>query len=244
MINKNKNHSICLNLKSISLLLFHYVFPHQHGNIRISDCIIEVTKIIIKHLGKSPLIDPSAYIAPNAVICGDVVVGRNARIMFGATIIAEGGSIEIGDDCIVLENAVLRSTVRYSLKIGSHVLIGPHAHLVGCIIEDNVFIATGASIFHGARLCRNSQVRINGVVHIKTTLSESTTVPIGWIAVGSPAQILPPEKHDQISAELKPLNFSKMVYGAERNMAGQADMPEITKMMADMLKFHKEDQII
>ena len=58
--------------------------------------------MIIKHLGKSPVTHESAYIAPNAVICGDVKIGKNTRIMFGATIIAEGGSIEIGDNCVVL----------------------------------------------------------------------------------------------------------------------------------------------
>jgi carbonic anhydrase/acetyltransferase-like protein (isoleucine patch superfamily) len=64
--------------------------------------------VIIAHLGKTPRIAASAYVAPNAVVCGDVTVGENCRIMFGAQVIAEGGSITIGDECIVMENAVLR----------------------------------------------------------------------------------------------------------------------------------------
>ena len=200
--------------------------------------------MIIKHLGKEPLIDESAYIAPNATVCGEVKIGKNARIMFGVSIIAEGGFIEIGDNSIVLENAVLRSTVYHSLKIGSSVLIGPNAHLVGCTVEDDVFIATGASVLHGAKLSKGSEVRINGVVHIKTTLPENEIVPIGWVAVGIPAKILPPDEHDQIWTIQKPLNFPKVVYGVDRKPDGQTIMPEITEMMANALKSHKEDRVI
>lgn len=200
--------------------------------------------MIVKHLGKKPVIDNSAYIAPNATICGDVKIGKNTRIMFGVTVIAEGGSIEIGDNCVVLENAVLRSTVNHSLQIGSNVLIGPNAHVVGCTVENNVFIATSASIFHGARLCEGSEVRINGVVHIKTVLPKDETVPIGWIAVGNPAKILPAEKHEEIWSVQKPLNFPKYVYGVDRNLTGQTMMPEIMEMMTKALKLHQDDEII
>ena len=202
--------------------------------------------MLINHLGKSPTIDATAYIAPNATICGDVKIGKNARIMFGATIIAEGGTIEIGDNCVVLENAVLRSTIKHSLKIGNEVLIGPNTHVVGCIIEDNVFIATGASIFHGAKLCKGSEVRINGVVHIKTILPENEFVPIGWVAVGNPAEILPPERHDAIWVIQKTLNFSEYVYGVEGKNGQEKNMAmcEIMKMMNDDLKTHTDDKII
>lgn len=200
--------------------------------------------MIISHLGKSPIIDGSAYVAPTAAVCGEVKIGKNARIMFGASVIAEGGSIEIGDNCVVLENAVLRSTVNHRLKIGVNVLVGPHAHLVGCTVEDNVFIATGASVFHGARLCAGSEVRINGVVHIKTILPENETVPIGWVAVGNPAEIMPPGRHEDIWAVQKPLNFPKHVYGVDRKPEGQTNMPEILQMMVEVLKTHKEDEIL
>ncbi|GBF35242.1 carbonic anhydrase/acetyltransferase isoleucine patch superfamily-like protein [Desulfocucumis palustris] len=200
--------------------------------------------MIIKHLEKSPRIDESAYIAPNAAVCGEVKIGKNTKIMFGAAIIAEGGCIEIGDDCIVLENAVLRSTINHSLKISNNVLVGPNAHLVGCTVEDNVFIATGASIFHGAKLCKGSEVRINGVVHIKTILPENKTVPIGWVAVGNPLEILPPDRHNEIWAIQKPLNFPKFVYGVDRKPDGQTIMPEITKMMVKALKAHEKDELV
>jgi len=52
--------------------------------------------MIIEHNGKIPRIDPSAYVAPTATVCGDVVIGGDSRILFGTSIITEGGKIEIG----------------------------------------------------------------------------------------------------------------------------------------------------
>ena len=196
--------------------------------------------MILTHLGRSPRIDPTAYVAPNAVICGDVSIGPDCRILFGAQIIAEGGSIEIGRECIVMENAVLRANARHSLVIGNNCLIGPNAHVVGCRIEDEVFIATGAAIFHATRLGKGSEIRVNAVVHLKTHLPAGATVPIGWVAVGDPARILPPDQHERIWAIQQPLNFPLTVYGFERE---EADMVKITRRLAANLASHREDEV-
>ena len=200
--------------------------------------------MIIKHSGFVPDIEKSAFVAPTAAVCGKVRIGNNSRIMHGASVISEGGTIEIGENCIVLENAVLRSTGKHNLKIGNNVLIGPNAHVAGCTVEDNVFVATGASIFHGSRLCKNSEVRINGVVHVKSVLPENATVPIGWVAVGDPVKILPPDKHEEIWAIQKQMNFPLFVYGVERKESGESIMPEITEMMSIALEKHMNDEVI
>src|SRR5262245_14111969 len=196
--------------------------------------------MLITHGGKAPTVDPTAYVAPNAVVCGDVTVGADCRILFGAQVIAEGGSITIGRECIVLENAVLRSTVRHSLSIGDNCVVGPNAHVVGCSVADEVFIATGASIFHAARVGKGAEVRVNGVVHLRTVVPPGATVPIGWVAVGDPAQILPPDQHDKIWAIQQPLDFPLTVYGLERD---NADMVKITRRMADALASHHNDSV-
>jgi carbonic anhydrase/acetyltransferase-like protein (isoleucine patch superfamily) len=199
--------------------------------------------MIIEHLGNIPHIHPSAYVAPTATICGAVLIGAHARIMFGATIIAEGGTIELGEYCIVMENAVIRSTAKHSTVIGAHCLIGPNAHVVGCVVEESVFIATGAAIFHGAQLGARSEVRVNGVVHLRTVVPPDTTVPIGWVAVGDPAQLFPADQHDQIWTIQEPLNFPQTVYGVERAPAGQTMMPEVTRRVAAALASHQGDII-
>jgi carbonic anhydrase/acetyltransferase-like protein (isoleucine patch superfamily) len=197
--------------------------------------------MIFSHQGATPVVHPTAWIAPTATLCGEVVVGPHARIMHGSCVIAEGGRIEIGTQVIVLENATIRSTVQHSTRIGDYCLIGPHAHLVGCTLEAEVFIATGAAVFHEATLGRGSEVRIHGVVHLRTRLAPGATVPIGWVAVGDPAAILPPEQHEQIWALQKPLDFPLTAYGIERSAA---TMVKITETMSARLGLHRDDRLV
>jgi carbonic anhydrase/acetyltransferase-like protein (isoleucine patch superfamily) len=194
--------------------------------------------MIMTHLGKAPQIHPSAYVAPNALVCGDVAIGPDCRIMSGAQLVAEGGSIAIGAECIVMANAVLRAGARHPLSIGRNCLIGPNSHVVGCRIEDEVFVATGAAIFHAAELGKGSEVRVNAVVHLRTRLPAGTTVPIGWVAVGDPAAILPPDQHERIWAIQRPLDFPQTVYGFTRE---EADMVKITRRLAATLAAHRDD---
>ena len=197
--------------------------------------------MIVTHLGKTPRVDPTATVAPNAVLCGDVTVGARARILHGAQVVAEGGSIAVGAESIVMENAVLRATPRQDLRIGDNCLIGPHAQLVGCTLADQVFIATGAAIFHEAQIGEGAEIRVNGVVHLKTRLAPGAMVPIGWVAVGDPAEILPPDQHERIWAIQKPLNFPLTAYGIDR---AEADMVKITRRLADALAAHGDDAIL
>ena len=195
--------------------------------------------MLIRHDGATPRIDPTAYVAPNAVVCGNVTIGPGCRIMYGAQVIAGGGSISIGRECIVMENAVLRSSIQHPLSIGDNCLVGPNAHVVGCIVEDEVFIATGAAVFHSARLGKGSEVRINGVVHLKSCLGMGETVPIGWVAVGNPAEVLPPGEHDRIWEIQQPLDFPHTVYGLERS---EATMQKITRRLSEALGSHASDE--
>lgn len=162
-------------------------------------------------------IHPSATIASTAVLRGEVEIGAGAVIRDGAILVADGGTIRIGENTIVMEHAVIRSTPADDCTLGAYVMVGPHTHLTGCTVEDEVFIATGASIFNGAILKKWSEVRINSVVHIDTMLKEDSTLPIGWVAVGNPAQFFPPERHDDIWAIQKDLNFPTRVFGESRS---------------------------
>jgi carbonic anhydrase/acetyltransferase-like protein (isoleucine patch superfamily) len=197
--------------------------------------------MLISHQGIAPDVHPSSYIAPTATICGDVKIGPSCRVMHGAQVIAEGGQISIGDQCIIFENAVVRSNARHPASVGNFCLIGPNAHVVGCTIEDEVFIATGAAIFHGARLGTGSEVRINAVVHLRSYLEPGAMVPIGWIAVGNPARLFSPDQNDEIRKIQEPLNFPLTVYGYDRP---EASMKKITRGLSENLGSHLEDEII
>jgi carbonic anhydrase/acetyltransferase-like protein (isoleucine patch superfamily) len=172
--------------------------------------------MLIEHRGRRPVVHPSATVAPNAVLCGDVTIGAGARILFGAVLTAEDGSVRVGEQSVVMEHALVRGRAGHSARIGDRVLIGPHAHVNGAVIDDEAFVATGVSIFPGATIGRGAEVRVNGVVQVNTRLEAGAVVPIGWIAVGEPAVILPPERHDQIWAIQQELDFVGTVYGTPR----------------------------
>jgi carbonic anhydrase/acetyltransferase-like protein (isoleucine patch superfamily) len=197
--------------------------------------------MLYEHRGKRPSVDPSAWVAPTAVLCGDVRVGPDCAIGFGAVLSAESGSIALGRQCVVMENAVLKASRHAPVAIGDHVLIGPRAYLSGCTVEDDAFLATGVAIFNGAVIGRRAEVRINGVVHLKTHLPPDATVPIGWIAVGDPAAILPPSEHEAIWAIQEKLDFPRAVFGLERPAPGGTIMPELTRRYAALLRRHRDD---
>lgn len=198
--------------------------------------------MILEHDGISPSIDPTARIAPNATISGDVTIGANCSVGFGAVLTAESGPIVLGKNVVVMDTAVLRGVHANPLSLGSNVLVGPRAYLTGCTVEDEVFIATGATVFNGAVIGTRSEVRINAIVHLRTRLAPDSMVPLGWIAVGDPAQIFPPERHDDIWAVQKPLDFPGYIFGVPRPADGETMMPQVMPRYARALnKRHDND---
>lgn len=200
----------------------------------------------IEHDGARPVVADSAHISPTAVLCGAVTVGPGSLVLFGAVLTAEDGPVSIGADCIVMENAVVRGRAGYPAVIGDRVLIGPHAHVNGAEIADEVFIATGASAFPGSRLGQGSEVRVGGVVHINTSLPEGAVVPIGWIAVGDPASVLPPGDHDAIWDIQQQLDFLGTVAGVDRNalVPGQSPMAALISRYTALYGRHRDDIVL
>jgi carbonic anhydrase/acetyltransferase-like protein (isoleucine patch superfamily) len=199
--------------------------------------------MLFEHAGHRPQIDATAWIAADATVCGDVNVGSGSRVLYGARIVAEsGGRIQIGRNCIVMENAVIRATAKHACTIGDHCLIGPNAHVVGASLDREVFVATSAAIFHGAKLGQGAEVRPHATVHLRTVIPPEAFVPIGWIAVGDPAQILPPNRHDEIWAIQKPLNFPEWVYGFPRETPDL--VRHITEALSERLRAHSGDRLI
>ena len=107
-----------------------------------------------------------------------------------------------------------------------------------------MFLATGCAIFNGATLGARSEVRIHGVVHVNSRLEEDSTVPIGWVAVGDPAEIRPPNEHDEIWAMQQTLNFPGTVFGVERSQPGQSKMPEVARRYCQALRSHRDDVLL
>jgi len=192
-----------------------------------------------EHLGTEPSIHETEVIAPTAVISGDVTIGPDCQVLHGAVITSEGGPITLGASVIVMENALIRASATNPVHIGDHTLVGPMASVSGATIGDEVFLATGTRVFNGAHIDARCEVRINAVVHLRTHLPEATVVPIGWVAVGHPVRILPPERHDEIWEAQKELDFPGYVFGLDRETPDL--MVQLTERYGSSLARHARD---
>jgi carbonic anhydrase/acetyltransferase-like protein (isoleucine patch superfamily) len=195
--------------------------------------------MLIEHRDRRPVVPDSAYVAPSAVLCGAVVLGERARVLHGAVLTAEDGDVRIGADVVVMENALVRGRAQHPAVLGDAVLVGPHAHVNGATVEDEVFVATGVSIFPGAIAGTRSELRINSVLHVNSRLEADSVVPIGWIAAGDPAQLFSPDRHEELWEVQRGLDFAGTVYGVDRGTS----MRDLMARQVDYYGEHRGDRV-
>ena len=104
----------------------------------------------------------------------------------------------------------------------------------------------GVNLFQGARVGRRTEVRIDGIVHVGSVLPPSSLVPIKWIAVGDPAQLISPDQHEEIDKVLGGMQFPRRVYGLERQPSSgvDMDMKEVTEQETSSLTEHHGDKML
>lgn len=193
-----------------------------------------------EHLGARPRIHDTAVVAPTAVISGDVEIGPNCQVLHGAVITAEGGPIVLGEHVIVMENALIRATAADAVRIGSHSLLGTLSSVAGAEIGEESFLASGARVFNGARVGAHSEIRVNAIVHRRSVLPEHSVVPIGWVAVGDPAELYSHDRADEIAAAMPDLDFPGYVFGVDRDTPDL--MVQLTERYASSLARHADDR--
>ena len=173
--------------------------------------------------GGKPKIHSSAYVAPSAVLSGEVVVGPDCAILHGAVITAEGAPLEIGARSVIMENAVIKSSggkvLQFPTQIGKDCIVGPGAYVVGARIDDGCFVASGARVFNGAHMESGSGVALGGIVHVNARLARGASVPMQHIAAGNPAAIFGPEKAAELAERL---NFFETVFNVEAGSSAHA----------------------
>ncbi len=131
------------------------------------------------HIAK---IDPTANIAPNATIIGDVEIGADCTIFFNATLRGDNGRIVIGRGSNVQENSCVHVSNDFDTIIGENVTIGHGAIVHGCTIGDGTLVGMGAIVIDGARVGRNCLIGAGALV------TGSANVPDGMLVIGSPAK--------------------------------------------------------
>ena len=130
-----------------------------------------------------PRIHPEAYIHPEAVLIGEVLIGPGSSVWPGVVIRADNGPIVIGARTSVQDGAVIHTQSTNQTRIGADCVIGHLAHLEGCVLEDLVLVGSGAVVLE-AVICRSGSLVGAGAV-----VSPGTEVPSGAMALGVPARI-------------------------------------------------------
>jgi carbonic anhydrase/acetyltransferase-like protein (isoleucine patch superfamily) len=135
---------------------------------------------------KKPHLPPVGeyWIAPNAIVVGDVILQKNASVWFGAVVRGDNDPITIGENTNVQDGSVLHSDVGLPLNIGKDVTIGHMAMVHSCDIGDQSLIGIGAVILARAKIGRNSIVGAGALV------PEGKEYPDGVLLVGSPARVV------------------------------------------------------
>ncbi len=205
--------------------------------------------MLIRHRGRGPSVDTTAWIAPTAVLVGDVSVGPRARILYGAVLSAEESRVEVGECAIVSENAVLRAGrldgEDVPVIVGDHVFIGPHATLLGCRIGSCSYIATGAAVLQGSTTGVGSVVAIGAIVHARTAVPADIFVPPNCIAIGDPVRIYTPDEKVTLSSAIKHVRFGKDIFGIEAIGADRAALyREATEGRSAEYAEHANDAVI
>ncbi|MDW3203961.1 MAG: gamma carbonic anhydrase family protein [Alphaproteobacteria bacterium] len=146
---------------------------------------MSATPIIVSFQGKSPKIDPTAYIAPGAVLVGDVTVHAHASVWFGAVLRGDDHHIVVGEGANVQDGTVIHVTLDTGpTVIGKDVTIGHGARLHGCTLEDKCLVGIGAIVLDGA------VVRTRAFVAAGAMVTPNKIVPSGELWGGNPARKL------------------------------------------------------
>lgn len=134
---------------------------------------------------RTPTIDPSAFVHPDAVIIGSVSVGAHASIWPGAVLRGDRGSIRIGARTSIQDGAVIHCTAEHDTVVGDDCTVGHCAHLEGCTVADEALIGSGAVVLHRA------VIGVGALVGAAALVTNDTVVPDLAMALGVPARIRP-----------------------------------------------------
>jgi carbonic anhydrase/acetyltransferase-like protein (isoleucine patch superfamily) len=140
--------------------------------------------VVVYALGdRTPSIDDSAYVHPDAVVIGAVTIGPNSSVWPGAVLRGDYGTITVGARTSIQDGTVVHATHHLATTIGDDCVVGHNAHLEGCVVEDKSLIGSGSVVLHRAI------VRSGGLVGAGAVVPNDTEVPSAAMALGVPAKI-------------------------------------------------------
>jgi carbonic anhydrase/acetyltransferase-like protein (isoleucine patch superfamily) len=150
-----------------------------------------------RFLGKSPQIDPTAYVAFGATVVGDVVLGPNSNVWPGCVLRADINAIRIGQGTNIQDGAVVHLADEYPTILGDYVTVGHSAVVHACTIEDEVLVGMHSTILDGAVIGRGS------IIGAHTLVKAGMKVPSGSLVLGIPGVVVRPLRESERQANRK-----------------------------------------
>jgi carbonic anhydrase/acetyltransferase-like protein (isoleucine patch superfamily) len=145
---------------------------------------MNLSERLARHLGKSPDTSRAAFVAPNATILGDVVLGPQASVWYGCVLRGDINSIEIGEGTNLQDLTMVHLADDHGVWVGRFCTVGHGAILHACDIDDECLIGMGATILDGARIGTQCIVGANSLVTLRFE------APAGSLVLGSPARVV------------------------------------------------------
>lgn len=165
--------------------------------------------VILSVLGKEPQFGENCFIAPNATIVGDVVMGDDCSIWFNAVVRGDVHYIKMGNKVNIQDGAVIHCTYQKNpTNIGNNVSIGHNALVHGCTIHDNVLIGMGAIVMD------RCVVHSNSIIAAGAVLLEGTVVEAGCIYAGVPAKKVKDVSQELIHGEIDRISNNYLMYAS------------------------------
>ena len=169
--------------------------------------------------GKTPNIGRNVFIAPTAVVIGDVTIKDNASIWYGVVLRGDMEPIVVGANTNIQDNCILHTDYGFPVTVGDNVSVGHNAVVHGCTVEDDCLIAINAVVLNGAVVRKGSVVAAGSVV------MEGQTVGPNQLVVGAPATVKKTLSDEQVTAFGRPVrNYLKL---AQTHMSSLSVEPEM-----------------
>lgn len=150
--------------------------------------------LIRPHGDTRPKVDDSAFVADNATVIGDVEIGAQSSVWFGAVVRGDVNRIRIGARTNVQDLSVVHVTTgTHPTSIGDDVTVGHQVTLHGCTVKDRCLIGIGSVVLDGAEIGPDAMVGAGSLV------PPGMVVPPGTLALGSPAQVKRPLRPEEIA---------------------------------------------
>lgn len=159
--------------------------------------------------GVSPQIPDSCFVAPNATIAGDVVMGEDCSVWFNTVIRGDVNSIRMGNKVNVQDGACIHCTYqKTTTDIGNNVSIGHNAIVHGCKVADNVLIGMGAIVMD------NCEIGANSIIAAGAVVLEGTKVPAGSVFAGVPAKKVKDISQELLKGEVERIANNYLMYSS------------------------------